>query len=366
MSSTSSATRAAFAAGSAAPTAARVTGPAAPVAPSSDPAGPGPTAAREGVLEWPGPFALQHGGSLPRARLAWRLVGAPGAPVVLVLGGISAHRHVAAEDGGWWPALVGVGRAVDTRRFRVLGIDWLGGSGDSTGPARGQVDFPSVDAYDQAELIARLVAATGIGRLHAIVGASYGGMVALACAERRPAAVARIVVVSAADRTHPMSTARRCVQREIVRYAIAQGDGTAGLKLARALAMTTYRTPDEFAARFDAPAVRRGAAFRFPVEDYLYARGDEYATRYVPEAFVCLSESIDLHRVDARGVRLPATLVAVRDDQLVPLATMQSLAEAMPGARLHVIDSIYGHDAFFKEADQLQPLFDAALEGPAG
>ena len=349
-----------------APAAARAAGPAVPGALRSDDVGAaGRAAAREGILEWPGPFALHHGGSLPRVRLAWRLIGAPDAPVVLVLGGISAHRRVAAEDDGWWPALVGTGRAVDTRRLRVLGIDWLGGSGESTGPARGQADFPSVSSYDQAALIARLVAATGIGRLHAIVGASYGGMVALACAERLPATVAHIVVVSAADRSHAMSTARRSVQREIVRYAIARGDGPGGLRLARALAMTTYRTPDEFAARFDAPATRRGGAFRFPVEDYLYARGDAYATRYLPEAFICLSESIDLHRVDARGIQVPATLVAVRDDQLVPLATMQSLAEAMPGARLHVIDSSYGHDAFFKEAAQLQPLFATALAGPA-
>jgi homoserine O-acetyltransferase len=344
---------------------ANAAGPAAPVAPQAATARTAATPVQEGVLDWPGAFALHHGGSLAAARLAWRLVGPPAAPVVLVLGGISAHRHVAAEDDGWWPALVGEGLAVDTRRYRVLGIDWLGGSGGSTGPARGQADFPSVSSYDQVELVARLVAEDGFGRLHAIVGASYGGMVALACAERRPATVARIVVVSAADRTHPMSTARRCVQREIVRFAIAHGDGAAGLRLARALAMTTYRTPAEFAARFDAPAVRRDAAFRFPVEDYLFARGDAYATRYLPEAFMCLSESIDLHRIDASRVRLPATLVAVRDDQLVPLATMQSLAQAVPGARLHVIDSIYGHDAFFKEAGQLAPIFAAALEGPA-
>lgn len=341
------------------------TGPAATGVTPLGPVRASPATAQQGVLEWPGTFALHHGGSLASARLAWRLVGPPAAPVVLVLGGISAHRQVAAEDGGWWPALVGEGLAVDTRRYRVLGIDWLGGSGESTGPARGQADFPSISAYDQVELVARLVGASGIGRLHAIVGASYGGMVALACAERRPEATARIVVVSAADRTHPMSTARRSVQREIVRFAIAHGDGPGGLRLARALAMTTYRTPAEFAARFDGPAQRRGAALRFPVEDYLYARGDAYATRYLPEAFMCLSESIDLHRIDARRVQLPATLVAVRDDQLVPLATMQALARDLPGAQLHVIESIYGHDAFFKEAGQLLPVFAAALEGPA-
>jgi homoserine O-acetyltransferase len=87
--------------------------------------------------------------------------------------------------------------------------------------------------------------------------------------------------------------------------------------------------------------------------------------RYVPEAFVCLSESIDLHRVDAARVAAPATLVAVREDQLVPLADMRALAAAMPHARLHEIGSLYGHDAFLKEPDQLRPIFADCLEGPA-
>ena len=49
--------------------------------------------------------------------------------------------------------------------------------------------------------------------------------------------------------------------------------------------------------------------FQFPVEAYLLARGDAYAATYVPEAFVCLSESIDLHVVDAARIRVPVTLV---------------------------------------------------------
>ncbi len=42
--------------------------------------------------------------------------------------------------------------------------------------------FPSVGTYDQAEVLLRLLDHLGIPALHAIVGASYGGMVALAFA----------------------------------------------------------------------------------------------------------------------------------------------------------------------------------------
>lgn len=321
--------------------------------------------AREGVAEWAGPWPLHHGGALPSLRLAWRLVGPDDAPVVAVLGGISAHRRVAAEDAGWWAPLVASGGALDVSRFRVLGIDFVGGSGASSGPSRGGPRFPSVSSYDQAAALARLVGELRLGRLHAIVGASYGGMVGLAFGERHAALVERLLVISGADRAHPLSTAWRSVQREIVRFGLRQGDAAGGLKLARALAMATYRSPAEFVARFSAPPRETPEGFRFPVEDYLHARGDAYAAQYVPEAFVCLSESIDLHAVDASRVHVPTTLVAVREDQLVPLEHMVELAARLPRADLHTISSLYGHDAFLKEGDQLRPIFADCLEGPA-
>jgi len=319
----------------------------------------------EGVLELPGPFALHFGGVLHDVRVAWRVAGAPNAPVVVVLGGISAGRTVfasAATEQGWWKEVVGPAKALDANRFRVLGIDFLGGSGATTGPRAGQDDFPSVSAYDQAALIAALLPIIGVPKLHAIVGASYGGMVALAFAERYPESVARIVVVSAADRPHPMASAWRSVQRATVKALAARGAGAEGLKLARALAMTTYRSTQEFKQRFDGAPVRTASGFKLPVEGYLYARGQAYADSYVPEAFVCLSESIDLHRVDATRIHVPTTLVAVREDQLVPLTDMQELHARLGGPKeLIELSSLYGHDAFLKEAVALSQVFAKSL-----
>ncbi len=314
----------------------------------------------QGVWTWPGEFPLHHGGSLPRVNIGWRLAGAGDAPVVAALGGISAHRrvfdvHAAGE--GWWSEAVGPGRALDSTRLRVLGIDYLGASGESTGPTSGGA-FPSLSSFDQAEALRGLMRHLGLERLHAIVGASYGGMVALAFAERYPQSVARILVLSAADRTHPMATAWRSVQRRIVRFALSTGNPAEGLQLARALAMATYRSPQEFAARFAFSPTETDGRFVFPVEQYLMARGRDYAARYLPESFLCLSESIDLHAVDASRIPVPVTLVAVREDQLVPLSDMQALAARLPRARLHEISSLFGHDAFLKEAAQLKPLFE--------
>jgi homoserine O-acetyltransferase/O-succinyltransferase len=325
----------------------------------------------EGVLELPAPFALFHGGRVSKVRVAWRLAGAAGAPVVAALGGISAHRVVysSAQSSGWWNELVGPGRPLDSSRYRILGFDYLGGSGDTTGPGRqqGSEYFPSVSTFDQAELLARILDILGIATLHAIVGASYGGMVGLALAQRFASRLRGLLVISAAHRTHPMSTAWRSVQRAIVRRAIEHGDGAAGLELARALAMATYRSAEEFAARFPSGPVRRGdGTFDFPVAQYLFARGADYAAQYSPRAFLCLSESIDLHSVEPGAVYTPTVIVSVRQDQLVPTGDLRELGSSLGGAaHLVELDSPYGHDAFLKERARLAPAFATTLDRAA-
>ncbi len=318
-----------------------------------------PDALHEGIARVAGAWPLHHGGVIEEAAVAWRLSGPAPAPVVAVLGGISAHRRVRPileGDAGWWPDIVGPRASLDTEQYRVLSLDYLGGHGDSTQPGR-----LSVSTYDQAEALRHVLDTLRISALHAIVGASYGGMVALAFAERHPDRVSQLVVISAADRAHPMATAWRSVQRRIVDFGIEIGEPRRAVQLARALAMATYRSPEEFAARFTGAPHREGERCIFPVEEYLMARGADYALQHAPESFLSLSESIDLHRVDTARIFVPTSAIAVREDQLVPVTDMRAMVARLPNARLQEISSVYGHDAFLKEAEQLQPLFAAAL-----
>jgi homoserine O-acetyltransferase/O-succinyltransferase len=320
--------------------------------------------AREGVLEVPGELILHHGGRLSGVRLAWRMVGPANAPVICALGGISASRRVCLSDEprhGWWSEVAGPDRPLDTHRYRILSFDYLGGSGETTGPRDSQ-PFPSISTYDQAELLLRLLNHLGIKALRAIAGGSYGGMVALAFGERYPERAGRLVVLCAADRPHPLATAWRSVQRQIVRLSLESGRAADGLKLARALAMSTYRSSEELEARFAGPPALESDRFVFPVERYLMSRGADYVARHRPESFLCLSESIDLHRVDANRIFTPTIAIGVREDQLVPLADVRGMVARLGSGRFHEISSLYGHDAFLKESQQLRGVFAAALE----
>ena len=104
-----------------------------------------------------------------------------------------------------------------------------------------------------------------------------------------------------------------------------------GLRLARALAMATYRSSSEFATRFDAePEQNR---WSFPVSGrnaICWRAAMPTPPRICRKLSSALSESIDLHRVDATQIHVPTTLVAVREDQLVPLADMQALQARLP------------------------------------
>ncbi|MGH7575366.1 MAG: alpha/beta fold hydrolase [Longimicrobiales bacterium] len=394
-----------------------------------------------GVLRLDRPFALEHGGRIAECEIAWAAAGPADAPLVIALGGISASRYVTAscvgmrssvqqvpsiergspspqpttrnaeprtghrqpgtgnrepgtgnrapatsnrEPGtgngiaaGWWHVLAGEGRALDTRTHRVLGIDWLGGAGDSSGPATLQ-PFPVVDTKDQARAVAAVLDHLGVARAKAVIGASYGGMVALAFAALFPQRFDRAVIFSAAHRSHPMATALRSLQRRVVRLGIETGRAEDALRIARALAMTTYRTAHEFAERFPTAPRRLEPVVQFPVEDYLDHCGTRFAETFSPEAFLRLSESIDLHDIEPERIAADITIAVVKDDPLVPVWQARELAARLgtqastPGQtakrrRAHVIeiDSIYGHDAFLKEVAVVSNILTEALDTEA-
>ena len=309
-------------------------------------------------------LAPHHGAGERDVRVRYALYGASAAPVVVVQGGISADCHAAPQDGsaGWWNALVGADRAVDTRRFRVLSIEWLeradfDGTNDPTDCVR------AVGSEDQADAIAALLVALDIRRVHAFVGASYGAMVGLAFAARHPQRLRRLVAIAGAHRAHPLAVAVRNLQREIVRLAERHGDVDAGLDLARRLAMTTYRGEREFAERCTGAPTFRDGRYRFAEEDWLQAAGAQFVKRFSAERFLSLSESIDLHAVEPEDVRVPTTLIGIASDRLVPLADLCELQRRCGApAALHVIDSRYGHDAFLKEVQLIGPLLGEALD----
>jgi len=295
---------------------------------------------------------LRHGGEA-NISLRYELAGPADAPLLVVAGGISAGRHVLSSDAfpepGWWQVQAGT---LDPGVYRILAIDWAG--------ADGGIDLP-IDPADQADALVHLLDALGIGRVAAFVGASYGAMVGMHLTARRPDRIGGLLAISASDRAHPFASACRSLQRQALSLGESNGDPDSGVALARALAILTYRTPQEFAERFASdPAIRDGRV-RVAAEDYLDAHGARHCRRMGSIAYRRLSESIDLHRFDPAAIKVPLTLVSVDQDALVPSEDIDRLAAAIPGSTLRHIQSRFGHDAFLKEEAAIAAIISDVL-----
>ncbi len=322
----------------------------------ADPASPaGPPALRGEVTV---ALDLRHAGRR-EVTLRYESLGAAGLPTLFVCGGISADRHVSASTrfpaSGWWQSQGGQGCALDPARHRIVSFDWLG--------ADGRLDVP-LDPADQADAIAALLDVLAVPRLEAFIGCSYGAMVGLQFAALHGDRLARLVAISGFHRAHPYASAWRALQRRAVALGALQCDETHGLGLARQFAILSYRTPDEFDARFEPARVIDGRV-RVGAEDYLDHCAARFVGRSSPTAYLRLSESIDLQAVDPRRIHVPVTVVAVEQDRLVPLADAQALVDQLPvAADLRVIDSPYGHDAFLKEVADIAAILGSALSSP--
>jgi homoserine O-acetyltransferase len=297
------------------------------------------------------PDHLQAYGATVRARLS----GRRGGPVIVALGGISGNRFVCThpENGkGWWPGLVGRGCAIDPSRHAILGLDFAADASGAAAPTTGE----------QAEVLLAALDAIDCTTAEAIVGASYGGMVALAFAERFPERVKQIVVISAGAEPHAAATAARELQRRVVALGIAGGQAEEALSIARGLAMLTYRTADEFSGRFSGGLPSQDPLGCTAPGEYLRARGSAFLSVMSPERFLSLSGSIDRHLVVPEGISTRALVIGAESDLLVPAEQLRSLAAALGGeTELHLLPSLYGHDMFLKEASAIGSLVERFL-----
>ena len=310
-----------------------------------------------------GDTLLERGDVIKDDIVKGRLYGPEVAPLIVVMGGISADRYVADDpvrDKGWWSPMVRPGGPIDTNKFQVLGFDFA--------PANAENgisdDLPKViTTRDQARRLKKLLDHLGVDKAAAIKGSSYGGMTTLAFAEEFPDSVSNLIIIGAGHRPYPIGVAWRGIQRRMVRVAIKAGTPKEGLKLARELAMTTYRTAEEFADRFTLEETSADPSM-FDICDYLGSRGDDFAKRMDAERFLLLSESIDLHRVTPENISTPTLLMSAISDQLAPLPDMRELRDRLAGpSELFTFTSLFGHDAFLKEFDMMGPKLEEFCGG---
>jgi homoserine O-acetyltransferase len=277
---------------------------------------------------------------------------------------------------GWWGPLVGTGRALDTSRHAILSANLLGSCYGSSGPAEWSRDgepFPQLTPGDLARAHIPLLDHLGIRHLALATGGSLGGMVALEWGRVSSVPVDRLVVFAAPAATSSQSIAFNAVQRMAIEADPAWSDGryvpghgpSTGLAAARALAMITYRSGPEFQARFGRARENGGP---FDVEQYLRHQGDKLVARFDAASYVSLMRTMDLHDmgdITTAGRETAARVkrvigVGIDSDILYHPTEVRDWVAAYQAAGANAeyreIASLYGHDAFLIEWDQVDRI----------
>jgi len=356
---------------------------------------------------------LQSGASIAGYQLAYETYGTLNERrdnAVLICHALNASHHVAGvyegqdRSEGWWDNMIGPGKAVDTNRFFVIGVNNLGSCFGSTGPmhqspATGQpygADFPVVTVEDWVNAQARLLDRLGIDQLAAVMGGSLGGMQALSWTIQHPERVRHAVVIASA----PNLTAENIAFNEVARRAIVTDPDfhgghfyrhdtlpRRGLRIARMIGHITYLSDDVMNEKFGRElrqAVTSHASgykfstqdIEFQIESYLRHQGDKFSEYFDANTYLLITRALDyfdparqhggdLSRALAH-TRAKFLLVSFSTDWRFSPARSREIVKALIDNRREVsyaeIDAPHGHDAFLLDDPRYLQLVAAYFE----
>jgi homoserine O-acetyltransferase len=204
----------------------------------------------------------------------------------------------------------------------------------------------------------------GIERIDLVVGGSLGGMRALQWALEAPTRIGAAVMVGSHDHHSAMGVALNAMQREAIAL-----DPARGLRLARKIAMLTYKSEELFNRRHGRRSDRLGRC-QFDVEGYLEHQADRFEARMDPASYTALTHAMDSFDVRSARVRETPALVfvGITSDWLFRpqdvLAAQRRFASLRADAQYLELRSDHGHDAFLAEPAALRTLLQPAIATP--
>jgi len=320
-----------------------------------------------------GDLALESGESILDYRQSYVTHGEldrDGRNAVLVCASLTGNHHRL-------DFLVGPGKALDPARWYVVATDPIG-NGLSTSPSTSlrqpRMRFPRFSIRDMVHAQHRLlVECLGVRDLHAVVGASMGGMQALQWAVSHPGFMRSVVAMTPMAKSAPWAvlvteTARACLMADPAWNgdgfdAVPERGWRAYYGLMSALVTRTPRAlagaiagVDEAHRWFD-EIVARQRALGFDAHDYLYQSWAYEAH----DVGTTPGFGGDAERALA-SIRAKTLVLAPPLDLFNPSESARAAASAIPGAAFVEIPSEQGHQA----ATQLRSEDAAFLNATIG
>jgi len=351
-------------------------------------------------------YTTQNGKTIRNVRVGYETYGkmnAAGTNVVFVPHFFSGNSHAAgrykAEEktAGYWDAIIGPGKAIDTNRYFVVSADSLvnlnvkSPTVGTVGPATINPDtgkpygssFPVVSMKDSVRVHKALVDSLGVKKLAALAGASGGSIQAMEWAAEYPGFVDRVIhVIGPGLDIHPYVIGLLDLWAMPIRMDPnwKNGDYFGGPEPTEGVAQS-LKTITLTALHFgwaekvhgykwasDGRNPQESMSNLFAIEDSLYKTGVARASATDAAHLVWMAKANQLYNLEKEQSRIKAKVLFLpaKTDMIFPPELSRRWAEKLKAQGNHVelyeIDGTSGHlDGLFsigKVADQIKAFLE--------
>ena len=359
------------------------------------------------------PFLLEAGEELKSARLAYETYGTLNREkdnAILVFHALSGSQHAAGYRQsvcaqvdrlwtkecrtGWWDKFIGQDAVIDTSKYFVICVNYLGGCYGSTGPdsinsdsgQRNMASFPWISFVDIVRSQMKLVESFEIKSLLAVVGPSLGGLLALTTTMLYPEKVQRVISIASGLKLQPLQIIHNYEQIRAIESDPLFLDGNyteddpprLGLELARMIGHKTYVSLSIMAERAREnlmPQEKDGSGYRIShsVESYFNYQAKKFSERFDANSYLRIVNAWQIFKIENKtpdikrlSPKFKALIISIDTDVCFYPNEQVELYDFLRAneikSDLHKVHSQKGHDSFLLEPDLYYSIVTDFLE----
>lgn len=287
-----------------------------------------------------------------------------------------------ADPSDWWNGLVGEGRFFDPNKYFIVCANVLGSCYGSTNALDNNSQtnepyfhtFPLITIRDIVNSFEELRKFIGIDKIKLCIGGSLGAMQALEWSIMYKDVIESMAIIAVNARHSAWGIAFNEAQRMAIESDQSWRQnhheaGKEGMRAARALALLSYRNYATYDLTQSDPDDDKIDDFQ--ASSYERYQGEKLYRRFNAFSYWSLSKTMDSHNIGRgrngleetlREIKVNTLVIGISSDFLFPIHEQKFLAENIPNALFSEIDSIYGHDGFLIENEQISNCLKLFLE----
>lgn len=324
-------------------------------------------------------FTTELGFTFPNLEVTFHTYGkyiAGKTPVIWVCHALTGNSDVF----DWWPNIFGEKDYFNPNEYFIICANAIGSSYGSTSPISKNEsgehylnNFPTVTPRDMARVHELLRIKLGIEKIDVLIGASLGGQQAVEWSIENPSFIKRLILIATNARHSAYGIAYNETQRLAIYNDPTYGKGTLedgknGLKIARAVAMISYRSYSGYEITQTDEDLNKIEDFR--ASSYQRYQGEKLANRFNAYSYITLSKAMDSHNVGRnrksieealKSIEAETLVIGIDSDNLFPVSEQIFLRNHIKNAKYTTISSAFGHDGFLVEGKTLEKIIDDFL-----